>query len=79
MCCSRSAIPGLGIPVRSAKITYLIAFFRAEQSGTETIGGTGMGLSLVKAIIENHKGRIWLESESGSGTTFFVSLPALNL
>jgi signal transduction histidine kinase len=68
---------GLGIPAE-AQGRVFDRFFRAGQSGTESISGSGMGLSLVKAIIESHKGRIWLESESGSGTTFYVSLPAMN-
>jgi signal transduction histidine kinase len=50
-------------------------FYRANQKGTEHVSGSGLGLSLVKAVIENHRGRVWLESEPGIGTTFFVAVP----
>jgi two-component system, NtrC family, nitrogen regulation sensor histidine kinase NtrY len=42
---------------------------------TTKTGGMGLGLAMVKNIIENFSGRIWFETAKGSGTTFFVSLP----
>ena len=50
-------------------------FYRANQKGMEHVTGSGLGLSLVKAVIENHHGKVWLQSEPGVGTTFFVSMP----
>ncbi len=38
-------------------------------------GGMGMGLAISQTIVENHDGRIWAESEPGTGSTFYVSLP----
>jgi signal transduction histidine kinase len=51
------------------------AFYRAQEPGTEEIKGTGIGLSLVKGIIENHDGEVYFTSERGKGSTFGFWLP----
>lgn len=48
-------------------------FFRTHEN--ESAEGTGVGLSIIKNIIERHGGRIWFESGQGAGTTFFIELP----
>ncbi len=65
---------GIGIPPEA--IAKLFGkFFRVDNLETRNIGGTGLGLALVKRIVEAHQGRVWVESEVGRGSTFFFSLP----
>jgi signal transduction histidine kinase len=66
---------GPGIPPSDQP--YLFdKFFRASNVPDDSTG-TGLGLSIVKSIVEQHQGRIWLDSEIGIGTTFTVVLPAI--
>ena len=50
-------------------------FYRVRSEATDHIQGSGLGLSIVKAIVEKHRGRVWVESEPGHGSTFTVVLP----
>jgi len=51
-------------------------FFRDdEQDMVKATSGTGLGLAIVKEYVRMHEGDIWLESEPGKGTTFFVRVP----
>lgn len=51
------------------------SFYRAKQPGAERIEGTGVGLSLVKAVVERHQGNVWVESQPGKGSKFGFWLP----
>jgi two-component system NtrC family sensor kinase len=53
-------------------------FYRVDRPETEGIVGSGLGLSIVKTIVEKHRGRIWVDSEVGEGTTFAIVLPAMD-
>ena len=68
------ADPGIGIPKEHHGRLFQ-AFARVDSSATAEIPGTGLGLVIVKAIVELHGGRIWFESEPGHGTTFFLLIP----
>jgi signal transduction histidine kinase len=50
-------------------------YFRVESNHTRHISGFGIGLYLSAEIIHRHGGKIWVESESGVGSTFHFSLP----
>src|SRR5262249_41597262 len=50
-------------------------FQQLDSSSTREVGGTGLGLAICKALIEEHGGRIWLESALGKGATFSFTLP----
>jgi PAS domain S-box-containing protein len=60
-----------GVGIESQYHDRIFTLFNKLNTDTE---GTGIGLALVKRIIEVHKGHIWLESESGKGTTFYFTL-----
>ncbi len=67
---------GVGIPAKDLPFIFQ-KFYRVSRPGTE-IPGTGLGLALVKQIIDHHKGLITLQSEENKGTTLIIKLPLLN-
>lgn len=67
---------GIGI-VESELNRVFERFFRGQQRGLTNVGGTGLGLSLVKAVVERHNGQIDLKSTVGTGTTVTIQLPAV--
>ncbi|MDF2908844.1 MAG: integral rane sensor signal transduction histidine kinase [Herbinix sp.] len=65
---------GIGIP--KDELPYIFErFYRADKSRNRTTGGSGIGLTIVKSIIQAHGGEVSVESELGKGSTFTVSLP----
>jgi signal transduction histidine kinase len=65
-----------GIGIASEEFPKIFErFFRIDNRDTRHIGGTGLGLTLVKEIIAAHGGRVWVESALGQGSTFFFALP----
>ncbi|MBD5465617.1 MAG: cell wall metabolism sensor histidine kinase WalK [Lachnospiraceae bacterium] len=65
---------GLGIPQESLEHIFE-RFYRVDKSHSREIGGTGLGLAITRSAILMHRGFIKVESEEGSGTTFFVKIP----
>jgi len=65
-----------GIGIAPADLSRVFErFFRAEQPRMAHARGSGLGLSLVKAVMDAHNGRVWLESAPGEGTTVYMALP----
>jgi signal transduction histidine kinase len=67
---------GLGIPAAQLK-TIFEAFNQVDTSATRKVGGTGLGLTISRHLIEMHGGRLWAESRgvAGEGSQFFIELP----
>src|SRR5205807_9379679 len=63
---------GLGIP----EAYHQRMFTTFNRLHADVAQGEGIGLALVRRMVERHGGRIWLESSAGIGTTFFIALPA---
>jgi len=65
---------GIGIsPVDQQRLFE--KFYRIERSGGDQGSGTGLGLAIVRSIAEQHGGSVWVESELGHGSIFYLSLP----
>lgn len=66
---------GVGIPA-SEQTRIFEKFVRGARAGEDGIKGTGIGLAMVRHIVEAHRGRIDADSEPGRGSTFTISIPA---
>jgi two-component system, OmpR family, phosphate regulon sensor histidine kinase PhoR len=64
---------GIGIPAKD--LPYIFDKFYRGANVNNNKNGTGLGLSIVKSIVENHQGRIWVDSVINQGTKFTVILP----
>ncbi|KKK39382.1 histidine kinase [Mesobacillus campisalis] len=66
-----------GIGIAEKDLPHIFErFYRGDKSRDRKTGGVGIGLSIVKALVEAHKGSIHVESEIGKGTTFKILFPA---
>ena len=65
---------GRGIPPNKLQ-TIFDRFQQVDASDSRQKGGTGLGLAICKHIIEQHNGKIWVESTVGQGSTFYIHLP----
>jgi signal transduction histidine kinase len=65
---------GIGIAEANLEKVFQM-FFQLDGSSTRNYGGNGLGLFMCKIIIEEHKGKIWIDSMPGQGTTVHILLP----
>jgi signal transduction histidine kinase len=70
----RFAVRDEGIGIKPADREQI--FTKFGQAGNRRSAGSGLGLTFCKLVVEAHGGRIWVESEPGFGSTFFITLPA---
>ena len=66
---------GIGIGA-SDRHRVFSRFFRSRHAAEQSIQGVGLGLSITKAIVESHGGRIWAEPNPGGGVVFHFTTPA---
>ena len=63
---------GMGVP-KEFLAKLFEKFQRADNSMTAEVQGTGLGLAICKRIVEDHGGKIWVESEENKGSSFFYT------
>ena len=72
----RFAVSDTGVGIPAAELPRLFEpFHRAQTAGTHDVAGTGLGLAISRQFVELHRGRIWVESREGEGSTFAFVLP----
>ncbi len=67
---------GPGIPPEAMEDLFS-KFFRVNAAATADQEGAGLGLAIVRSVVEAHGGRVWVESKPGQGSTFIIALPFL--
>ncbi len=75
---ARLSVSDTGVGIPEADVPYVFErFYRSKRSRAANPGGSGLGLSIVRWIVEAHKGRVTVESAVGKGSTFTVHLPVV--
>jgi len=67
---------GIGLTPRESKRVFH-RFYQTDQGLSRSVGGCGLGLSIVQSIVEAHHGSVRVESEPGRGSTFTIEIPAI--
>jgi signal transduction histidine kinase len=65
-----------GEGIHAAELAHVFdRFYRVDRNRSRDTGGSGLGLSIARSLVEAHGGRIWADSVEGSGSTFVFTLP----
>jgi two-component system phosphate regulon sensor histidine kinase PhoR len=76
---ARLTVADTGVGIDEKEMPFIFdRFFRSDRARRAYKGGSGLGLSIVRWIVESHKGRIAVESRAGRGTTFRVEFPLIS-
>ena len=71
-----TSVSDQGIGIEEKQLEHIFdRFYQVDNASTRKVGGSGLGLSICKAIVEAHNGSIWVESEPGIGSSFHFTLP----
>ncbi|MBI2305627.1 MAG: HAMP domain-containing protein [Chloroflexi bacterium] len=72
------SISDTGHGIAAADLPFVFdRFYRADKSRSRATGGSGIGLAVVKQLVQAHGGKVWVESQEGKGSTFYFSLPLI--
>lgn len=72
----RVSVLDQGLGISSQHLNHIFdRFYQVDNASTRKVGGSGLGLSISKAIVEAHRGEIWVESQPGTGSAFHFTLP----
>ena len=75
---ARLSVTDTGVGIPEADVPYVFErFYRSKRSRAANPGGSGLGLSIVRWIVDAHKGKVTVESQVGKGSTFTVHLPVI--
>jgi len=73
---AKAEVRDTGVGISAEDLPYIFErFYRTDKSRNRATGGAGIGLAIVKSIVEAHKGSVTVESEPDKGSAFFVTLP----